>query len=470
MSVNRKKQTPNSYNQFKSGQYDAAQTPTGGSHLVDDSPQPLQVPANSPKVFNQEEAVMGQKSKAGKENKVKKASNNSILASLGLAAPEHQDTKLDADKLLLSLIKNEKTFEQKISEQLNSSETKKSINLMDILNKKPVKHAKKTNQSPSILDSLFKTAPVTKTETAEHPRHYPLILTAQELEMSQLNQEKLSKCKLPNEISTKSDDRSELNDSYAYKQLVKNLSNHPLNSPANLSTKHEAEIKTKHKKTSSSKPSWQVSNNGTTIIKQLLNLQPEQNTEKKHTKSSKKHHHKSHKSPQLSMSHASSSSSANSPSPSESNQFPLVNPHEKPFESFMAEENRKQIEQVVAVALNQVLNKSPTTQCSPSAQLSPRNPIEDLMDKISSQHQRSPIDKLRMEQHVQHEHFASLINKMSAKSVEAAAQANSSDILKWFTDARCTMPVRSNQFSAATLSEIEFMEMHRTKNALNKLF
>ena len=136
----------------------------------------------------------------------------------------------------------------------------------------------------------------------------------------------------------------------------------------------------------------------------------------------------------------------------------------------MAEENRKQIEQVVAVALNQVLNKSPTTQCSPSAQLSPRNPIEDLMDKISSQQQRSPIDKLRMEQHVQHEHFASLINKMSAKSVEAAAQANSSDILKWFTDARCTMPVRSNQFSAATLSEIEFMEMHRTKNALNKLF
>jgi len=416
-----RKNTPNSTfnnnNSYNSKNMSVGTTPTAVQHhMQDESPQPLQVPKNSPKF----------------DNKTKK---DHIMESLGLKS------KLDADKILLGLIKKEKTLE--------------TSNLMNILNKKA-----SMQQSSNILDSLLK---VEKKPDTSVQKHYPLILTAQELEMSQFNQEKLSKLRLPNEISmTKLEELQqsmEANDSFAYKQLVKNLSNHPLNSATSLNTKLEASLTKlqarqkmeKSEKLDKSKPSWQVSNDGTNMLKQLLNLKTENVKPKKQKKV------KSNKSPHLSMSHgsASSASSAGSSPMQSGDKFPAVNPHEKPFESYMAEENRKQIEQVVTSALNQVLSKSPNSN---GAQvMSPKSPIENLLAKINTQN--------KQEVNTISEHFNSLLDKMNKQQIKQ----DTNDILKWFNKTNLT--AKSNHFSAQTLSEIEFMEMQRPQGAaMNKLF
>lgn len=420
-------------------------TPTAvPNHMNDDSPQPLQVPKNSPKFI---------------DNKSKESSIHSIFESLGINTNQVEDkSKLDADKILLGLIKKDQQANQ-------------NTNLMDILNKK--QNVKKT-QSPNILDNLFSQQSKPQ-ETAKNNKHYPLVLSAQELEMSQMNQEKLSKHKLPNEISmTKLEELQqsmESNDSFAYKQLVKNLSNHPLtNSNTTLNNKLEAslnKLQNKHKfekteKRDTSKPSWQVSNDGTNMLKQLLNLKCETNV--KQAKPKKQHHHKS-KSPHLSMSNGSNSgSSSTGSSPIEStNKFPSVNPHEKPFETYMAEENRKQIEHVVASALSQVLSKSPNSlkQLSPA----PKSPIQDLIEKINIQHKEQDL------KNTQHEHFNSLLNKMNAQQNNQKRETNNdSNILKWFSDVKIPSSRSNNQMSAQSLSEIEFMQMNRPATAVTKFY
>ncbi len=274
----------------------------------DDSPQPLQVPKNSPK-FD-----------ANKTNKDK------ILESLGL---NMNKPSLDADKILLGLIKKEKNT---------------SSNLMNILNKKP------TSPMSNILDNLFAIKSQHQQQTSAElttqsvHKYQPLILTAQELEMSQLNQEKLAKCKLPNEISINKleelQQSMESNDSFAYKQLVKNLSNHPLTSAtSSLNSKLEASLsKLKQAKnvnnnnSAENKPSWQVSNDGTNMLKQLLNLSNNNEASVKlkkhsnHKKNSKSHQKLDH----LSTSQDSTGSVSGGPSPNDSgiNKFPSVNPRE----------------------------------------------------------------------------------------------------------------------------------------------
>lgn len=452
-----KKNTPNgTFNnsqQYNNKNMSVGTTPTAvPNYMNDDSPQPLQVPKNSPKFTDN-------------HNKSKESSVHSIFESLGLSGGDHQSenkSKLDADKILLGLIKKDQ-------------QTTKNTNLMDILNKK--QNIQKSHQSPNILDNLLPKFPEQSKakEVAKANKHYPMILTAQELEMSQMNQEKLSKCKLPNEISmAKLEDLQqsmESNDSFAYKQLVKNLSNHPLtNSNTTLNNKLEASLAKLQSKTKSerqekrdaSKPSWQVSNDGTNMLKQLLNLK----TNVKQSKPRKQHHHKSNKSPHLSMSNGSNSgaSSAESSPVESSMKFPSVNPHEKPFETYMAEENRKQIEHVVASALSQVLSKSPNSvrQLSPA----PKSPIQDLIEKINIQHSEQDM------KNTQHEHFNSLLNKMSTQqaNLKQGHATNESDILKWFSDAKLPTSRSHNQMSAQSLSEIEFMQMHRPASALSKLF
>lgn len=426
-----KKFTPNStFNNHNNSGMSQGYTPTAVPHrMLDDSPQPLQVPKNSPKFDNNKKQVP-----------------QSIFESLGLNTDHLSgNSKIDADKVLLGLIKNEK----------NSG---KSSNLMNILNKK-------STQSPNILNNLFnQSKQMSKKGLNENvQKHYPQILTAQELEMSQLNQQKLSKNKLPNGISSKLED-IESNDSFAYKQLVKNLSNHPLASATSLvSNKLEASLaklqsKQQMENNSSSKPSWQVSNDGTNILKQMLNLKTNEtktNEPKNKSKHNKKNHDKSNKSPHLSMSHGSESSSVGS-SPSGS-KFPSVNPHEKPFENYVAEENRKQIEQVVASALNQVLSRSPSNknQASPT----PRSPIEELIEKINIQHKEQDL------KNTEHKHFNTLISKMSNKQpINKQQNANQSDILKWFSGKSAV--ASTNEISSQSLSEIKFMEMRRAENKL----
>ena len=106
----------------------------------------------------------------------------------------------------------------------------------------------------------------------------------------------------------------------AYKQLVKNLSNHPLNSPSstsNIMSKLQSEQKTKQS----------TNNNGTNVLRQLLNLNSETIQYQQEKKSKKKQHHHHHhnktKSPSTSMLTSEQI---------ESMAFPCNIPNEKQFE------------------------------------------------------------------------------------------------------------------------------------------
>lgn len=437
-----KKYTPNN-SQYNSKSVSLGTTPTAVPHrLQDDSPQPLKVPKNSPKL-----------DMTNKENKNKKSPMDSIFESLGLSSERINKSNLDADKILLGLIKKDKNF---------------NPNLMHMINKK-----ENAQQPQSILDNLlpksFDTNKASNESGASH-KHYPMVLTAQELEMSQMNQEKFSRHKLPNEISmTKLEELQqniESNNSFAYKQLVKNLSNHPLNAATSLSNKLEAsltKLQNKQKMENNlakNSPNWQVSSDGTTMLKQLLNLKTNVSETKTKSSKTKKSNHKSSKISHLSTSNGSMSatSSTESSPVDSSNKFPTVNPHEKPFESYMAEENRKQIEQVVASALNQVLSKSPSSvkQMSPT----PKSPIEDLIQKMNVQSKEQDL------KNTQHEHFNLLLNKMNIQQAELKQEQP--NILKWFSDAKVPS-TKDNKYQGPSLSEIEFMQMHRP-DALNKLF
>jgi hypothetical protein len=327
-------------------------------------------------------------------------------------------------------------------------------------------------------------------------------MTAQELEMSQLNEENLARCKLPNEISMNKleelQQSMESNDSFAYRQLVKNLSNHPLTAATNnnvsssnnslLGNKLENSLSKLQAKRSliensdNSKPNWQVSNDGTSMLKQLLNLKDHQHNHISETAKPKKQQHHNQQQQQYNKkathggkvtnnnnnkSHGSSvgsSSSAGSSPMNDSgsnNKFPVANPHEKPqFEAYMAEENRKQIESVVASALSKVLCGSPMSSSnSPHDSISPtqKSPIEDLINKINLQQKQQDL------KNIQHEHFNSLLNKIN---IQQQARQQQDDILKWFSDAsknRNNNNNSNNSMSAHSLSEIEFM-------AMNKLF
>lgn len=431
---NNKKHTPNStfnnsgHHNSKNMSLGTTPTAVPSHQLQEESPQPLQVPRNSPK-FD------------AKDND--KKSVQSIFEQLGIHTEHMKKTRLDkdADKILLGIIKNEKVPER----------------------------------SENILDNLLRPSEISK---STNQKHYPLILTAQELEMSQLNEEKLAKCKLPNEISmTKLEELQlsmESNDSFAYKQLVRNLNNHPLTSTISLNNKLEASLaklktqqnleRSEKNISANSNPSWKVSNDGTNMLKQLLNLKTDVKVEKP-KKHSRKHHH-SNKSPHLSMSHGSETSSSAGSSPIDmSSKFPITIPTEKPFESYAAQENRKQIEQVVASALNQVLNKSPSPNSSRTNHFqSPKSPIDALFEKIDNQQKEKDL------KNTQHMHFNSLLNKMNNQQAQIKQETNQSDILKWFSETN-KMPNKSKTMSGQFLSEIELMQMQRsTHSAFDKLF
>ncbi len=99
--------------------------------------------------------------------------------------------------------------------------------------------------------------------------------------------------------------------------------------------------------------------------------------------------------------------------------------------------------------------------------VSPKSPIEDLINKINVQKRQQYGQELKNSQ--QHEHFNSLLNKINS------TQKQQNDILKWFSEANrnssSNMNV-SNQLSAQSLSEIEFIEMHppRSLPMMNKLY
>jgi len=396
-------------------------------------------------------------------NKENKKKLNNILSTLGV---DNQSVKTnEADKILLNLIKSKDSHQKQAQQQQPS----KCNDLLEILNTKKEQYEQSRQKSNNILENLFpnKTSPqqqVVPQMPPQPPKHFPLVLTAQELEMSQLlTQQKQNKPKLPNATSdlNRFDDLSNTSD--AYKQLVKNLSNHPLNSSSTSGSIIS--------KLNQSQPvkQQQWSNDGTNVLRQLLNLNPDntlykqqQQQQQQDKKSKKKHHHHHH--------HHHSKPKSPSVSMLTSNQFPAQNPHEKPFENYFGEENKdnsKHVEIVVASTLNHVLNKSPSTQAN-------KNTLENLFEKMNMQQQQQ---QKRKPSKSENDHFNSLLNKMMPHQQQQQQQqhqqdkktdsSSSSDILKWFTGSVPTMSASSN-LSPNVLSEIEFMEMHQPK-VLNKL-
>lgn len=432
-------------------------TPSTSVLSTADSPQPLQVPKNSPKLVGQQDQPQQQhrlnmSANSQKNNKENKKRLNNILSTLGVDSQSVKSN--DADKILLNLIKNKEPQQQ----------VNKCNDLLEILNTKKEQFDQNRQQrsvsSNNILENLFptKTSPqqqVVPQMTSQAPKHSPLVLTAQELEMSQLlTQQKNYKPKLPNATSdlNRFDDLSNTSD--AYKQLVKNLSNHPLNSSNNsLMTKLNQEQRLKQQQYQQQ----QWSNDGTNVLRQLLNLNPEITQNKLEKKTKKKHHHHHHH-------HKTTKSPSTSLLNPNQTKFPSQNPHEKPFENFFgnSEETRdsKHVEIVVASTLNHVLNKSPQTNN--------KNTLENLFEKMNMQQQKRKTTKS------ENEHFNSLLNKMMPQSSQSKVDnkkvsESSSDILKWFTGSSSTTTATTTKLSPNVLSEIEFMEMHQPK-VLNKLY
>ena len=443
-----------------------------------DSPEPLQVPKNSPK--NQQQPHHHQRN--GKESKKK---TNSILSGLGLVEPKQPTSdaqKMNADKLLLGLIKPNSTKEKSPNANNNN------VDLLDMLNKKSAPISTKSKSSHNILAGLFNDQhkqTASARPAASAPRHYPSIFTAQELEMSQLNQasnkQNQHKRSTQNEKSigdlesTLRNDLSSLdlnNNTSAYKQLVKNLNNHPLSVQNNKnSSVEDVIIKFQQKRLLQQQQQQQQAqltssmslNNiseSSTILKQLLNIDnkiDEQPSTSEKKSKPKKHHQHKQKHTKTSKSHHDIAKSNENKSLQQ--KFPSVNPHEKPFQAFFAEQN-------VAPAQK-------------------ADPLENLLNKMKHQEQQRPIPakhevdmrkKKSYSTSTEYDNFNTLLNKimpsLAGQEQPQSRQAlpknqhqyqnnkseSSNDILKWFNGAPSKTVQKSATFTPAMLlTEVDIM-------------
>ena len=438
-----------------------------------DSPEPLQVPKNSPK--NQQQPHHHHQ-RNGKDSKKKP---NSILSGLGLVEPKQPTSdaqKMNADKLLLGLIKPNST-------KVKSPNANNNVDLLDMLNKKSAPITTKSKSSHNILAGLFNDQhkqTASARPAASAPRHYPSIFTAQELEMSQLNQTS-SKQNQPKKSpqnekslgeleSTLRNDLSSLdlnNNTSAYKQLVKNLNNHPLSVQNNKNSNVEdVIIKFQQKRLLQQQQAQLTSSMSLTnisessnILKQLLNIDSkideEPTTSEKKPKSKRQHQHKKH--PKTSKSHHDIAKSTAENKSLQQRKFPAVNPHEKPFQAFFAEQ---------------------------SAPVQKADPFENLLNKMKHQEQQRPVPakhevdlkkKKSYSTSTEYEHFNTLLNKIMPSLAGQEQPQNrqalpksqhqyqnksesSNDILKWFNGAPSKTVQKSATLTPAMLlTEVDIM-------------
>jgi len=540
-NANQRTTTPasNYHGDNNSGNGTPLATLASTTNTAADSPQPLQVPKNSPRTINATEAPFVNELKGLNESlnnlerkfRENHAKKEDLLASFGLNLGNNLETARtgtqlhdqNIDKCLMSMLQKENTppapqITPEIKKQQHQHPdyvTYSDMLLYTLLNKtkpaapqqqpqpqqQPEPQPQHQQQSPSILDSLFLSksasggAATTSSSTSPKAKtkHFPRVLTAQELEMDHLLAKESVRNKLP--VS-----ESELfaaaasapapgNNSEAYKQLVKNLSTHPLNATSSASPLSSASSQSPSNfndmlnKMKAARHS-ERSSEATKALKLMLNLAPTTETQPqekqgKRTSKSKNKNHKSHKSPEGSRL-----------------KFPAVNPHEKPFEQLISEENRKQIEKVVANALNQVLNpsgaKSSKTPKTPTAaaatnsyaspshpqphmqqhhhhhlnqhsyqqqqQQQPKSPIESLFEKLTA----APAAAASAPAPLSNEqvHFSALLSKMTTAPSPPSANADHGNILKWFQQqASQPLPAAASSYRmpAASLSEIELM-------------
>lgn len=411
----------------------------------------------------------------------------SPLVNLGLVSNEH-----DADKILLNLLKKNTQVKQPTQAE---NATPKSVNLMEMF-------AKKQPINNNILSELFHHhqtqsqvgKPVLALPSATNtPRHYPVILTAQELELTQMNKENklfnalqktpVSENKLnslsPSSCSSHSctsecaSDTSNAdlgNSSEAYKQLIKNLSNHPLCTPpsANKTSNFENVLLKLQQKTSEkdvSNNGSNVSSDGTNLIKKLLNMNTnaEQNVDEKKLKNKRnhhnhhRHHHQKNK-PATDVNNklvtsVQSTTTTTTTTTITKTQFPSINPHEKPFQNFQLENGQNIVSKLSPnlVQNGQVLNEQKMG-----------SPIENLIQKLK---QLPAKNASQIEASSDKQHFSSLLNKImpvaNVQKQQTKVENNSGDILKWFSGINLNSQAGNKaNFSAKTLSEIELMSGH----------
>jgi hypothetical protein len=368
------------------------------------SPQPLQVPKNSPNLL---QSLKGKKQESASiSQEISTSSNFSSLEK-------------NPDKVLMNLLKKNTC----INENLD-----KKNDILDLLNKKPTATSKNTVQPKNILDSLFSSQQETSMPT-QVTRHFPKVLTVQELELNQIKSKtskspkKSSKKSNPirtltdnktytskksnssmSNTSTGSDSSSSCkniknshepskNTSDAYKQLVKNLNNHPLSTPplnlgkillSNSGNNANDELLTQINKIKSTSHHQSHNLNQQKIdeanfLKQFLNLKKTNNKSEETEKTAAKQH----------IHHHSKSSRLTSNSDFI---FPTVNPKERPFESFFT---------------NQIVQK-PSSASLPSAHSS--GSIENLILKMNASQLKERTTFAN--QYSEQQNFNSLLTKL----------------------------------------------------------
>lgn len=370
------------------------------------------------------------KAKIGKSTKVavdsSKIAKENIMQSLGLN--KTNDVK-QADKFIMDMLK--KNPEQKLDEPSANS---KQVDLMDMLGKKP--------KNSNILGELF--------SQNSQPKHHPVILTAQELELSQINRpvnrlfaglnqtpDLASKLKSPNscgsnscasECSSTSSDAA--SNSQAYKQLIKNLSNHPLCTPSSVPARSFENVlmKLQQKKHENSvqnavSNAQNLAKDGTNLLKQLLHLNTEHSDEKKTRQKKSQHQNKHQKSnKQELITSVESTVTTTTTTTITQTQFPAVNPHEKPFQNVSSKSNQ----------------------------------LESLLSKMKQPVQPEAKQQVKNEK----EHFNSLLNKITSHSQPVKQPNEPENILKWFSGLNNSQNLSKPNFSVKTLSEIELMSGH----------
>lgn len=364
------------------------------------------------------------KTKVGKNVKAVDSSKNTkenFMQSLGLS--KTVDAK-QADQLIMNMLKNSKDLK---------SEEPKQVNLMDMFGKKT------TNSN--ILGELF--------SQNSQPKHHPVILTAQELELSQINKpvnrlftslsqtpDLASKLKSPNSCGSNScasecsSTNSDMpNDCHAYKQLIKNLNSNSLSTPSSVPTRNFENVlmKLQQKKHENNvqtavNTAQNLAKDGTNLLKQLLHLNTENRDDKSRIRQKKSHHAKNQKpNKQELITSVESTVTTTTTTTITQTQFPSVDPHEKPFQSLAPKSNQ----------------------------------LENLLSKM-----KQPIKETKQELKTDKEHFNSLLNKIAGHSKPSKQINEPENILKWFNGLNNSQNLSKPNFSVKTLSEIELMSGH----------
>lgn len=508
-----------------------------GSNMVNspsiESPKPLQVPKNSPRApLDNSESERSKtassrqqkttNNKTTKSTKQSKKISTSVLTSLGLAeemkisSDEIDDSTLlgygsshhatvssminsnnsDADKILLSLLKSNdctaaKKAPSKQEKMMMTTATTTAggkVDLLDMLNKPNNKPVETSVKPVDIVKSMFQkesTKTVQPAAKPNVPRHFPQIFSVQELEMDQIAKMKQQTSKLPTNTQElegghkhqKTMVSHHAHDNSAYSKLLLNLNNESKQQPASHlnSLFSKLESKPAHQKPSNpANATQQPTNEGTNILKQLLNLKPAATDSSpadqgKDKKSKKQHrHHKQSKSTKNGGSEKNSSPNVSQMSEPQ-HQQQQKHAQEPPTTSLQAHVvdkyalNKKTVDSNAHIEhlLNKI-NESKHREHKKhhdQAAKQQKDHFNSLLTKIQGQ---QPQGATSQSQASSSSHLLPSVHQATAATTHMLVKEDKSDILKWFTKAEPSRPQQHNEkVNWTSLNEIELMQRQR---------